>query len=144
MKRFVGVMCCMFLAGYMTIDAQDSYGARDQHISEMKYMTRRFISLRQVHVGMTRSEVGSVLAFPVITGYELSDPQGQQYKPITQKNPYRTEVFEKNRKSYTIDYYLVGIKNQDDKIADEELVPLVYHDKKLIGLGWEYVEKIKM
>jgi hypothetical protein len=107
-------------------------------------MSRRFISLHQVKEGMKKQEVQDILPVEVIVGYELTDPAGEQYRPIIIKNPQRSESVSKGKKNYTVDYYLLGIKTPDDQITDEELVPLVYLNDKLVGIGWNYyIKQIK-
>lgn len=103
-------------------------------------LTRRFLTLRQIYPGMTRSEVQGVLGQEVIIGYEILDPQAGQYRPITQKNPFRSEQVQSSGKTYDVDYYFVGIKNADGKISDDELVPLVFAKDKLLGQGWDYLK----
>jgi len=105
-------------------------------------MTRRFVTLRQVQVGMSRTEVRAVLALPIIVGYELYDRAGQQYKPLTEKNPQRSESLNRNSKEYEIDYYLVGIQLQDGQISDDEIAPLIFRGDKLIGIGWDYLKRL--
>ena len=93
---------------------------------------------------MTRKEVQSLLPTEIIIGYELSDPASEQYRPIIANNPQRSESVAKGKKKYTIDYYLLGIKTPDDQTTDEELVPLVYLNDKLVGVGWTYyIKQIK-
>ncbi len=109
---------------------------------DVSEMTRRFVTLRQVLIGMSRTEVRAVLALPVIVGYTLPDRDSQQYKPLTEDNPRRSETLKKGRKTYEVDYYLVGIQKQDGQINDDELVPLVFRNGKLIGMGWEFLNKL--
>ena len=104
-------------------------------------MARRFITLSQLRPGLSRVQAASLLGKDVVTGYELADAASGQYKPITVTNPYRSEAVEKNKRSYTVDYYLVGIKVPDGKISDDELVPLVFYNDQLIGSGWDFLDQ---
>jgi hypothetical protein len=107
---------------------------------DLSGMPRRFISLRQVHPGMTRKEVASVLDTDIIIGYEMTGPDAAQYKPITMKNPYRAEDIEKNSHRYAVAYYLQGIKKADGQATDDELVPLVFENDRLLGMGWDFLK----
>jgi hypothetical protein len=115
--------------------------SRQQEISRITGMTRRFISIRQVYSGMTRQEAASVLSQQVVIGYELSDERNQQYKPIVLQNPFRSETLTKNGKEFLVDYYVVGIQTPDGQVSDDELVPLVFFKDKLIGTGWLFLNQ---
>jgi len=133
-------LCCGLTGCGLTMDELQPPSLKEPDFVEVK---RRFISLRPVRLGMTRSEVKSVLARPVVVGYELSDPDTQQYKPITRDNPQRSEVVSRGARRYAVDYYITAVNHQDAVIADDELVPLVFFDDKLVGMGWEYLNNLK-
>ena len=101
-------------------------------------MQHRFISVSQLHTGLTRVEVATLLGKEIVTGYALVDEAGDQYKPITVGNPYRAEVIEKNKKTYAVDYYLIGIRTADDKVSDDELIPVIFNNDRLVGIGWDF------
>lgn len=144
MYKLVSLMIVLLLAGCATTKGEDlteiEIKRRKEILSKVE-MTRRFVSLRQIHQGMSKQEVKGVLGHKVITGYELSDPKAQQYRPLTVDNPYRSEIFQRGTKKFEIDYYIVGIKQQDDKVSDNELVPLVFKKDRLIGIGWDYLNE---
>ena len=139
MKRYFYLLACFLLCGCVSIAKDTS----PQEVSSalMKGMSRRFLSLRQVRIGMSKNEIRSVLGDKVVVGYETTSEVSGQYKPITVNNPYRVEQIEKHGKKYNISYYLVGIRKQDDIVADDELVPLVFLGNKLVGMGWDYFHK---
>ncbi len=112
-----------------------------QPYSQINLASRRFLSLRQIYVGMTRQEVAGVLGNQVIVGYEIHDEETGQYTPMTVKNPYRQEQVAEGDKVYEIDYYFVGINAADGQITDDELAPLVFVKDQLMGYGWEYLNK---
>ncbi|MCB9771675.1 MAG: hypothetical protein H6754_03920 [Candidatus Omnitrophica bacterium] len=109
--------------------------------SNTDIMQHRFISLSQLRTGLTRAEVVTLLGKEIVMGYALVDEAGDQYKPITVGNPYRVEVIEKNKKMYAVDYYLIGIKTADDTVSDDELVPLIFNNDRLIGIGWDFFNR---
>ncbi|MCK5214024.1 MAG: hypothetical protein KAR05_01565 [Candidatus Omnitrophica bacterium] len=142
MRNIILLFVCFILTGCMSLLEDPT--PEVESAANIPVMKRRFVSLRQVRNGMTKSEVASVVGYKVVVGYELIDLNKEQYKPVTLENPYRSEVMQKNGKRYDIDYYLVGIQEPDDKVSDDELVPLVFQKDKLIGQGWEYYNnKIK-
>ncbi|HRZ39828.1 MAG TPA: hypothetical protein P5246_02360 [Candidatus Omnitrophota bacterium] len=110
-------------------------------VPEAAPMARRFISLNDVRNGLKRSEVNSLLGRQVVVGYEMADLQAQQYSPITQANPYKTETYRQGEKSYAVDFYLLGIETGDGEVSDNELVPMVFYNDVLIGHGWDYFNR---
>ncbi len=134
--KYIFLFCsCLVLAGCESVPVQSSLPA-DQGV-----MARRFVTLSQLRTGLTRAECATILGKEIITGYELVDAGAKQYNPITTTNPYRTELISKNSKNYNVDYYLVGIKVADDKVSDDELVPLVFYNDHLIGSGWDFLNQ---
>lgn len=104
---------------------------------------RRFITLQQVRPGMTREEVRGVVGGEVVVGYQLDDRQEKYYRPVTVSNPYRRQDLGIGSKTYEVDFYLLGIKAADGEVTDDELVPLVFHNDKLIGSGWPFLNSFK-
>ncbi|MFL6654624.1 MAG: DUF3192 domain-containing protein [Sulfurifustis sp.] len=52
-------------------------------------------------------------------------------------NPYRTEtVTGKDGRAYEVLYYYTDLKQQDDKITDDELTPVVFQGGRLVGIGY--------
>jgi len=57
-------------------------------------------------------------------------------------DPYRNETLTgKDGKSYEVLYYYTELKQRDDRITDDELTPLVFHDGKLIGWGYPFLDQ---
>lgn len=141
--KYLSIVLVIFLCGcsvaYEGVPLQEVSLRTEE--AKMSGMTRRFISLRQVHDGMTREEVKSVLGAQVITGYELADVHSDQYKPVTTPNPFRSEQLRKGLKVYDVDYYILGINETDGQVADDELVPLVFVNDQLVGTGWMYLNR---
>jgi len=55
-------------------------------------------------------------------------------------NPYRTETLQGKDKVFEVWYYYTDIKNRDGAITDDELLPVVFDEGKLIGWGWGFVQ----
>ncbi|MHB1141134.1 MAG: DUF3192 domain-containing protein [Sulfuricaulis sp.] len=57
-------------------------------------------------------------------------------------NPYRSETLTgKDGKSYEVLYYYTDLKQRDDRITDDELTPLVFHNGKLLGWGYPFLDQ---
>lgn len=110
-------------------------------VGPSEIMQQRFITTSQLRMGLSHVEVEALLGKEVVIGYSLVDEKSEQYKPLTIANPQRSEIVGKNNKTYSVDYYLIGIKVADDKISDEELVPLIFQDDRLVGMGWDFLNK---
>ncbi len=133
MKRLIAVGFCCVVCGCSSLPVAPSVS---QESTE-----RQFIVSSQLHVGLSRDEVSGLLGKEVVTGYALADEITEQYKPITVPNPQRSEMIKKNGKIYMVDYYLAGIKVADDKISDDELLPVVFESDRLVGSGWDFFNK---
>ncbi len=136
-------VCCLLTGCGVMLEELQPSDMKPAAMTAMPDMKRRFVSLQQVRIGMSRTEVKSLLALPVVVGYELIDREGRQYKPLTMINPHRAEVIRQGSKAYEVDYYLVGICRQDDMVSDEELMPLIYFNDKVVALGWEAVTRLR-
>ncbi len=136
MKRAFVLGCCFLVAGCAGAPV-----APVAVVASPEFMHRQFITTSQLQIGLTRAEVAGILGKQVVVGYALADDATEQYKPITVGNPQRSQTLTKNNKTFTIDYYLVGIKIADDKISDDELLPLVFEQDRLVGIGWDFFNK---
>lgn len=57
-------------------------------------------------------------------------------------NPYRTEMYRSNDKTFELMLYYTDTKKSDGAITDDELTPLVIIDGKLDGWGWSYWDMV--
>lgn len=135
MRKLFLVGFCLILCGCETATVSSVKTADPQ------VMQRRFISTSQVRNGLTRQEVAGLLGKEVVAGYSLTDEASGEYSPITIPNPQRTETIQNGKKSYTVDYYLVGIKAADEKVSDDELVPVVFFNDRVVGMGWDFLNQ---
>ena len=143
MQRFLFLLPCLVFWGCtLSYDAvETSEKSKSSEMAKMSGMSRRFLSLRLIHEGMTKKEVQAALGTEIVVGYELAEPETGQYRPITLQNPYRAESLQKGTQRFDIDYYIVGINQADDQVTDDELVPLVFQKEKLVGMGWIFLKK---
>lgn len=86
---------------------------------------------KAIAIGMTLDEVHQAMGTALVIGYKLQAPD---YKPLTISNPYKSEAG--RDPGYFIEYYIKAIYQPDGIVNDSELMPLIFKDGKLIGLGW--------
>lgn len=138
MKKDLIISCAVLAAMLMGCE---SVPVQDNLSVQTGSLTRRFISLSQLRKGLSRAETASVLGKEVVIGYELVDQAAEQYKPVTIPNPQRRETITKGSRAYDVDFYVLGIKTADDRISDDEMVPIVFYQDQLIGVGWEFLDQ---
>ena len=95
-------------------------------------------SFKAVQDGMSMDAVHQLMGQELVIGYRAQTPG---YKPLTIPNPYRTE--EIKDKGYLIEYYVQQIRQPDGIVSDDELLPLIFKDGKLIGRGWPLANSIR-
>ena len=64
---------------------------------------------------------------------------GQKWIFESATNPYRSEILQGSNETFEVLYYYTDVKKADGAITDDELTPLVFKDKKLIGWGWSFL-----
>ncbi|MBF0504924.1 MAG: hypothetical protein HQL14_07470 [Candidatus Omnitrophica bacterium] len=94
-------------------------------------------SLKEVKEGMTPEEVHKIMGQELVIGYTY---QSTDYKPLTILNPYKVQEIKGS--GHMIEYYVSSIRKSDGVVSDDELMPLVYKDGKLIGRGWPMVKSL--
>ncbi len=114
-------------------------------------------SLLAVKEGMGIDEVHQVMGQEIIIGYTSSmikenTPQlapdkaaansADAYKPLTITNPYKSEELKIPQGTYLVEYYVARVHQPDGIIKDNELMPLVFKDEKLIGRGWPFLQAL--
>lgn len=86
-----------------------------------------------VTVGMTRSEVQEIMLGEV-----------QKLQMVGQvKNPYATE-FRRGQEGqvYEVMFYYAELKTGDNQVSDDELMPVVLLDGKVVGWGWGFLNQV--
>ena len=74
----------------------------------------------------------------LVIGYEFQSPD---YKPLTIPNPYKSEAIKGT--DYFIEYYIEAIRQPDGIVSDNELMPLIFKNGKLIGRGWPLANSLR-
>jgi len=136
-------LVCLLVFGCSTVEQEQvpPAPAAKPAPSPLRAASRRFVSLRQVQVGMNKKEVAAILGTQIVVGYELIESRTGQYKPLTVNNPFKQETILDASRSYDILYYVTSVQSPDGQPSDEEFVPLVFQADKLIGQGWEFYRK---
>ncbi len=87
---------------------------------------------------MTIDQVHKIMGTELVIGYTYQTPD---YKPLTIPNPYKSEAIKDT--GYLIEYYIEAIRQPDGIVSDNELMPLIFKDGKLIGRGWPLVNSLR-
>lgn len=112
-------------------------------------------SLRELHVGMDRSEVlevmgvgehrqftGSETRGPVGTGRDTMGVMSVQIPvggnaPILY-DPHRSEIYESEDSTWEVLYYYTHVTRDDGLVTEDELTPIVLRDGIVTGWGWTH------
>jgi len=95
-------------------------------------------SFKAIQDGMTLDQVHKIMGQELVIGYAFQSPE---YKPLTIPNPYKTETIKESGE--VIEYYIDSIRQPDGIVKDNELMPLIFKDGKLIGRGWPFVNSLR-
>jgi len=98
---------------------------------------------KSVQKGMLKQEVLLIAAKPVVVGFELANEKTAEYKPIVVNNPYKTEKISRASKQYDVVYIYQQSQIFDGVVTDQEILPLIFLNDRLIGVGYPELEKIK-
>ncbi len=88
--------------------------------------------------GMTMDQVHKIMGQELIIGYASQTPG---YKPLTIPNPYKSEANKDT--GFFIEYYIEAIRQPDGIVSDNELMPLIFKNGKLIGRGWPLANSLR-
>ncbi len=139
-KAFL-LLSLVFLAGCVVTTQEASLPT----ISETTALRNEkgLTNIGKVYVGMTFSEVKTVMGNVTTIGYEKSPLNTSGNEAITIKNPYREETLDIKGKQYLVAYYFINVLKSDEMVSDDELIPLVFLNDYLVGKGWDFFIKLK-
>jgi hypothetical protein len=132
MKKIILLFLCVILSGCATVENGGEGNTSKVELTKIK----------QVELGMSLSDVKSIMGDRIIVGYKL-DNQKNIVEPTTLNCPYRTDSFEKGGKKYTVLYYFTNIRKADGIVADDELTALIFENDKLIGKGNDVLFRLR-
>jgi hypothetical protein len=91
-------------------------------------------NLSQLSAGMSRPEVDQIMGTDTAGGV-----LGTLHRANI-SNPYRIEkVTGADRQEYEILFYYTDVKRRDDVVTDDELTPVVLHNGKVVGWGYDFL-----
>ena len=122
---------CLSLAGCATAVVYNP-----MQVATQQEMLLNESSFKAIQDGMTIDQVHKIMGTELVIGYQFQSAQG---KPLTIPNPYKTEAG--RDPAYVIEYYIESIRQPDGIVSDNELMPLVFKDGKLIGRGWPLADQ---
>lgn len=93
---------------------------------------------KSIHDGMSMDQVHEIMGQELVVGYALQSPG---YKPLTIPNPYKSETIKDT--GYVIEYYIESIHQPDGIVSENELMPLIFKNEKLIGRGWPLANSLR-
>ena len=94
--------------------------------------------LKALREGMALDQVHQMMGQELIIGYKEQTPG---YLPLTIPNPYKSEAIKNT--GFFIEYYIEAIRQPDGVVRDNELMPLIFKNDKLIGRGWPLARSVK-
>jgi hypothetical protein len=133
MRFFWMIFLSLSLAGCATTPAYNPMKMADQ-----QELLLNESSFKAVENGMTMDQVHKIMGTELAIGYTFQSPD---YKPLTIPNPYKSEAIKDT--DDVIEYYIEAIRQPDGIVSDNELMPLVFKDGKLIGRGWPLVNSLR-
>lgn len=116
-------------------------------------VSRNTANLKRVKTGMSKEKVLDVMGADKETFRQRIYFEGYiaGYQDVVVKNPYHSELKKLGEEDYEIVYYFtdyIGLRvgywdeaYRNKGIAVGGLTPLVFHDGRLVGSGWDFVEE---
>ncbi len=133
MRRAWAILLFLALAGCVSIPADKPTPA----VAPAEVLLNEN-ALKEVQEGMTATQVHEIMGQELVIGYTFVSGS---YRPLTVPNPYKLETIKAG--GYMIEYYIDAIRRPDGIVSDDELMPLVFKDGKLIGRGWPLVNSLR-
>ncbi|MDD5432377.1 MAG: DUF3192 domain-containing protein [Candidatus Omnitrophica bacterium] len=90
--------------------------------------------LARLTVGMPKEKVLNIMKTKPFLSREM-----------TINNPYKIDLLVATNHRYEVFYYVIDtdVPLEADVITDQQLVPLVIENGKLVGWGWEYLHNVR-
>lgn len=133
MRYALIVLLTLGLAGCATTPAYNP-----MQVSAQEEVLLNDSGFKAIQEGQTLEQVHKLMGTELVIGYTFQDPN---YKPLTIPNPYKSETVKGT--GYFIEYYIEAIRQPDGIVSDNELMPLIFKDGKLIGRGWPLVNSVR-
>lgn len=102
--------------------------------------TENRLNVSKINLGMSKAEVLQIMG-------DKSARASFGKNAVTVTNPFRSEIRQKNDKTYEILYYYTHQDQRDwptkrFKILERELTPIVFYDGKVVGWGDSFLAQL--
>jgi hypothetical protein len=138
LRIFVCGVMVLFLAGCASTPEYQPL-----HASTSQILLLNESSLKNVSEGMTLADVHKAMGQEIVIGYSATPSPSTDYKPLTIPNPYKVEELTTTAGNYQVEYYITSIHQSDGVVSDNELIPMVFKDGRLVGRGWPYLNSLR-
>jgi len=99
-------------------------------------------NIAQLTLGTPRAQVEKLMG-DARAGGKLGDVVFGRVRHLEVKNPQREErVTGPDGAAYDVLFYYTDVKTRDDRITDDELIPLVFRGHELAGIGYGFLGKL--
>lgn len=107
-----------------------------------KYSEKRqeLTAIDRVRVGMEQARVRELMNDHLVIGYEKNGTG--TFEAIKVAQPYQTSRQVTDTGIYDIHFYVTKIHKADGIISQEELTPLIFQERKLVGIGYEVLDNL--
>ena len=132
MKKILLILLCLFLNVNNCAPTQDGIRVKNRS------------NLSKLKTGMKKTNVIKIMGNKKIIGgdgFSLGFYTWRRGDGTIIKNPFKSEILKGKDKVFEVIYYYTDIKSKDDGITDDELTPLVFDDRILIGWDWRFLEE---
>ncbi len=139
MKNLIILIISIVLTGCVSLEISNE---NEKKGSPYLPTTKQSI-LNKIKTGMSIKEVQKIFnSNETIIGYKKNSST-KTFEKIIIKNPYRSQFICNGNNRYLINYYFIGVKKPDGIISEEELIPVIFKDKIVIGKGQDYLFNLK-
>ncbi|MFH0989613.1 MAG: DUF3192 domain-containing protein [bacterium] len=94
-------------------------------------------NILKLSIGMLKSDVDRIMGHNSDSGNEVY--KAKFVGAIKVSNPYKSEILKGKDIIFEVWYYYTDLKSDDGAITDDELMPIVFEDGKLIGWGQSFL-----
>lgn len=100
-------------------------------------------NLERVTVGLTRFEVETIMGNERAGG-GLPEVAFGRVQYLQAKNPMREDAVRgRDGADYQVLFYYTDVRTKDDRITDDELMPVVLRDGKVVGVGHPFLAGLR-
>ncbi len=136
MFKIIILIFILFVAGCASDGVQEPLAMEPKPVALLNAP-----AFKQIKEGMTPVEVHGLMGQELIIGYSATG--AGTYKPLTIPNPYKFEQIQTPQGEYVVEYYVSTVLKADGIVSEDEMMPLIFKDGKLIGRGWPRLNSLR-